>query len=879
MKSLGTIGRLVRSSAFLLCAFVSQASAQPHFVTERGLLPGDGNAGIAVNTQQEQSVARGGDQFLVAWTDLRGQAAGGGTNQSAADVFGIRLDAQGNPIETIPFMIAGGMGNQQRPLVAWNGQAWLVVFISQDPVGGYYEDRMRAVRVSPQGEVLDATPIVFPPTQFTPNTIGLHVAGQGGQWLITRCIYHDDGYGTKLVGQRIANDGTLLDTTPVLLIDWIYGGTKTLAANGEYLVAGPDWSNGGIIKARRVGLDGQPFGAPFNVPSLTLATNGTEHYVTWMKDYVNLVGSRMTLAGNLVNPAGTTIVGNISQYTHSTLEHDGAQWWVEWGHSDVLRTVRIDAAGNVLDPGGGVLLPIDIGGNVDTAYSPMLVRAVGGGVHLFWYDLRQTLGNDANVFRLPISAQNVAGTEACVSTGTRNQRIPDFAEGPGGQVAVTFVSEVANDARVLVHLLTATGLPLAQEPIEVAAASGIGKPGIAWNGSLYMVTWDDASGIKARRMNADGSFVDPAPVAVMPGFSPDVEALGEDFLVACARFNQYPEFIDAWMRIVDGPTGGFQNAATMIGAGYVNVGPRVRQDGGRWIVTYHSHWTHDSSQSDAVYNFVAPDGSFTPAANPSQYSGSAGTPDVAFSGQKYLFVWRNNSLANANNYIAGRIMNANGTFATANFTIAEAPGRQLRPVVAWDGTTFVVAWDDQRNQESFFDARTDVYAARVSEAGTVLDPTAFPVYVGPQGDATAAILARNGGTSLVASARFQTRAPHDTYRIGVTVLSAGPLAAVPGDEAADDAARPDLRNAPNPFLGHTSIEVELQRAETVDLLIHDIEGRVVRTLLRGAAVSAGRHAVDWDGRDDSGTSLPGGLYFARLRTPTATRDGRLLLAR
>ncbi len=186
----------------LLLAAPAALRAQPP-ILERGLLPGDLAVAPETQSQQDHSVARGGDRYLVVWSDYRGQAVGGGTNQSGGDIFGIRLDAAGNPIDPMPFLVAGGMGLQRYPLVAWNGSAWLVVYISQDQVGGYFEDRMRAVRVSSAGQVLDATPILFPPTQFTPNTIGRQVAGQNGQWLVTRCIYHDTGYGTMLVGQRI----------------------------------------------------------------------------------------------------------------------------------------------------------------------------------------------------------------------------------------------------------------------------------------------------------------------------------------------------------------------------------------------------------------------------------------------------------------------------------------------------------------------------------------------------------------------------------------------------------------------------------------------------------------------------------------------------
>ena len=110
-------------------------------------------------------------------------------------------------------------------------------------------------------------------------------------------------------------------------------------------------------------------------------------------------------------------------------------------------------------------------------------------------------------------------------------------------------------------------------------------------------------------MNPDGTFIDAAPFDVMPGFGPDVEALGDDFLVASGRVEQYPQFIHAQARRIDGPTGALLDSGEIwLGGSYVSTGPRVRSDGTRWMVVYHSHWSHDSSQSDALYNFVSADG-------------------------------------------------------------------------------------------------------------------------------------------------------------------------------------------------------------------------------------------------------------------------------
>ncbi|MBK8164579.1 MAG: hypothetical protein IPK64_01305 [bacterium] len=864
-----------------LCIAAGTATADAPHVISVGSLPGDSSVAAATGSQQAHAAARGGDHLLVVWSDQRGRAVGGSSVQGDGDVFGIRLDADGDAVDAGPFLVAGGMGLQDRPLVAWNGSAWLVVYRSQDPVGGYFETRLRAVRIAADGTRLDPTPLTLTPGAFTPDDIGLQVAGGDGQWLVTRCLYHGDGYGTYLAGQRVGPDGQLLDASPVMLQDWVYGRTVALWAGGGFLVAGPDWNDSDIIRARRVGAGGQPAGASFTIPGLGLATDGNEYYVTWVADFVNLVGSRLTTSGTLLTPAGAVLAEGYTQFHDCTLAHDGATWWLAWGAADEWRTVRVSAAGAVLDAGGGTLLPLVIGGTVNTAYAAQLAPRPGGGVHFLWHDQRPALGNDSNVFALPLAPTNAPGAERCVSTGTANQREPDLAAGPGGATAIVYVSEHANDDRVLLQLLAANG-QAAGDPILVASGPTIGTAAVAWDGQRYMVAWDEgASGltptqIKARRLAADGAFIDTVPLAVMAGFDPDLEALDGDFLIAASRYAANPQFIDAWMRIVDGGTGAFAGSAARLHAGYVSVGPRVRSDGSRWLVTYHSHWSHSSAASDVVYNFVAPDGSFTPAVNPTTTSGGAGTPDVAFSGSAYLFVWRSNTLANADNHISGRLVAADGTFLTGDFTIAQATGRQLRPSVGWDGTEFLVVWDDQRNQESFYDGRTDIYGARVSAAGLVLDPSGFVVQASGEGDATAALLCRTGAPSRVAWTTFATDgAPYDSWRVQHALVRPAVLSpALP--PAVSGALR---QNVPNPFNPSTRIAFTLPRDGAASLAVYDLRGRLVRTLLDATTLAAGDHAVTWDGRADDGSAAAAGAYLYELRGPGVREVRRMTLAK
>jgi hypothetical protein len=86
-----------------------------------------------------------------------------------------------------------------------------------------------------------------------------------------------------------------------------------------------------------------------------------------------------------------------------------------------------------------------------------------------------------------------------------------------------------------------------------------------------------------------------------------------------------------------------------------------------------------------------------------------------------------------------------------------------------------------------------------------------------------------------------------------------------------------LPNAPNPFAAATTIRYVMPAARAAKLQVFDISGRLVRTLVDGAA-PAGANVVRWDGRDGGGEVLSSGVYFFRLDDGdrTVTRKAVLL---
>lgn len=83
---------------------------------------------------------------------------------------------------------------------------------------------------------------------------------------------------------------------------------------------------------------------------------------------------------------------------------------------------------------------------------------------------------------------------------------------------------------------------------------------------------------------------------------------------------------------------------------------------------------------------------------------------------------------------------------------------------------------------------------------------------------------------------------------------------------------------PNPFNPRTTISYEIPAAGPVQLEIHDLRGRLVRTLIAGWQ-PAGAGSVIWDGRDARGRDCASGVYLHTLQAGGDAHQGKILLVR
>lgn len=103
-----------------------------------------------------------------------------------------------------------------------------------------------------------------------------------------------------------------------------------------------------------------------------------------------------------------------------------------------------------------------------------------------------------------------------------------------------------------------------------------------------------------------------------------------------------------------------------------------------------------------------------------------------------------------------------------------------------------------------------------------------------------------------------------------------------GGTAVADAGRPAALTfalgpgAPNPFRDATTFAYSLPEREWVRIVVYDLTGRVVRTLVDGAQ-PPDRYRVAWDGRDDRGDRLASGFYLLRYQAGERVLTRRVTL--
>lgn len=156
----------------------------------------------------------------------------------------------------------------------------------------------------------------------------------------------------------------------------------------------------------------------------------------------------------------------------------------------------------------------------------------------------------------------------------------------------------------------------------------------------------------------------------------------------------------------------------------VNHSPAVAFDGTQYLVV----WVNSSGIGRIRAARVTPAGAVLGADFPvtgNSVNTGESNPFVAFDGQNdYLVVWTRGALAESQDVFGARVSKAGAVLDPAEIAIATLPNQQRASGVAFDGSNYLVVWDHAVT--TFISPPPDgqIFGRRLTRAGALLDGTA-----------------------------------------------------------------------------------------------------------------------------------------------------------
>jgi hypothetical protein len=87
------------------------------------------------------------------------------------------------------------------------------------------------------------------------------------------------------------------------------------------------------------------------------------------------------------------------------------------------------------------------------------------------------------------------------------------------------------------------------------------------------------------------------------------------------------------------------------------------------------------------------------------------------------------------------------------------------------------------------------------------------------------------------------------------------------------------QNYPNPFNPSTTISFSLPMTKRISLVVYDLLGKEVKTLINGQDVENGSHSILWDGTNNANMPVASGTYFCTLNFGNFQKSQKMMLVR
>jgi len=252
---------------------------------------------------------------------------------------------------------------------------------------------------------------------------------------------------------------------------------------------------------------------------------------------------------------------------------------------------------------------------------------------------------------------------------------------------------------------------------------------VAYGTTSYLVVWSDPRNgtsydVYGTRVSTGGAVLDPTGIAITTSAaSQEDPAIGFDgtgYLVVWKDARSGPACDVYGARVAAG--------GTVIDSSGIAISVTAEAQGDVAVAfgdsAYLAVWTDTRNGVANIYGArVTPGGAVLDPAGIAICTdlGGQSLPTVAFDGSQWFVAWQDNRDGEPDIYGA-RVAGDGTVLDTLGIVIASEAGNQVCAAAAADGTTFLVVWEDRRSGPL-----RDIYGARIAADGTVLDPAGIQV--------------------------------------------------------------------------------------------------------------------------------------------------------
>ncbi len=589
-----------------------------------------------------------------------------------------------------------------------------------------------------EGEFLIDTNVVYVPDpdgQYFPA-----IAFNGTNYLVV----WEDGYYisdlTDIRGTRVSIDGTVLDPAGILISTTPAAQKRypcVCTCDSNFFVAWQEIGNGWDIYGSRMSHDGvvlDTLGIAISTADdfqryPSVAFDGSNYFVVWdderngFGDSLDIYGARISQDGTVLDTTGIRITTSFIQ-AFPSVAFDGINYFVVWvderNYADIYGA-RVNQSGIVLDTAGIAISTIET-----LSLNPCVVFNDTNYL-VVWENYINS--NDNDIYGARVSPDGIVldTNGIMISNANAWQQYPCIAfDGTNCLVAWADLRDGAWDiygARV-----SQTGIVLDPFGIPISTSYFYQKfPAIVFGDTNYLVVWEDQrsvynSHIYSTQVSQNGTVLDTMGEIISTigneQLSPSVSFDGQNYLIAWEDLRGSLDYDIYSARVNQSGTVLDTISIPISTATNKQIHTAITFDGTNFLAVWEDH----RSGVNIYGSRVDPDGTVldTLGIAISTAANNQVRPSISFDNTNYFVVWEDCRNVSYYDIYGARVMQSGAVLDTQGIAISTAVNNQRNPSISFDGTHYLVVWEDYRGDAA-------IYGARVGTDGIVLDTTGIPI--------------------------------------------------------------------------------------------------------------------------------------------------------